>query len=49
MNPDSLFPIPTPDAVRELVLAMFAGGIQLGRVIAEAVFIFIESVGVGVA
>lgn len=49
MNPTSLFPVPTPESVKDFVVAMMTGGVGLGRTIAEAVFVFIESLFVGLA
>lgn len=49
MIPASLFPVPGPEAVRDFVLAMFAGGMNMGRAIVDAVFAFLESLGTGLA
>lgn len=44
----SLFP-PTPDAVREFVLASIKGGIEMGRLFAETVIKFVENLLIGIA
>jgi hypothetical protein len=49
VTPRGFFPLPTPEGVRDFVVSMATGGIEMGRVISEAVFVFIESLFVGLA
>lgn len=49
MNPYGLFPFPTPDGIRQLVLAAFEGGLALGKLFAEATINFVSSILVGIA
>lgn len=49
MIPTSLFPIPTPDGVRQFVLATIEAGIGLGRLFANATIDFVSSIMVGIA
>lgn len=49
MIPDQIVPFPTPDGVKQFIVSMATGGVELGRVISEAVFIFIESLFTGLA
>ena len=45
----SLFPVPTPDGVRQFVLSTIEAGIGLGRLFANATIDFVSSIMVGVA
>lgn len=49
MTPDSFFPLPTPESVRDFVVAMMTGGLNMGRAITDAVYVFIESLFIGLA
>jgi hypothetical protein len=49
MTPQSLFPVPTPDSVRQFVMSMIEGGIGLGRLFANATIDFVSSIMVGIA
>ena len=49
MIPHNIAPFPTPEGVKDFVVSMASRGVQLGRTIAEAVFIFIESLFTGLA
>ncbi len=44
-----IIPFPTPDGIKQFVVAMASGGIELGKVISDAVFIFIEKLFTGLA
>lgn len=48
MIPASLFP-PSPDAIRQFVVSTISGGIELGRLFAEATIKFVESLLLGIA
>jgi hypothetical protein len=48
-HPTSLFPIPTPDGIRQFVLSTMQAGIGLGRLFADATIDFVSSILVGVA
>lgn len=48
-QPQSLFPVPTPDGVRQFVLSTIEAGIGLGRLFANATIDFVSSIMVGVA
>lgn len=48
-RPASLFPVPTPDGVRQFVLATIEGGIGLGKLFANATIDFVSSLMVGIA
>lgn len=45
----SLFPVPTPDGIRQFVLATIEGGIGLGKLFANATIDFVSSLMVGIA
>lgn len=45
----SLFPIPTPDGIRQFVLSTIEAGIGLGRLFANATIDFVSSIMVGIA
>lgn len=47
-QPQSLFP-PTPDAVRQFVLATVKAGIELGRLFADTTITFVSNLLVGIA
>jgi len=49
VTPSGLFPIPTPEGIRQLVMAAFEGGLALGRLFANAVIDFVSSIGLGIA
>ena len=49
MTPYSLFPIPTPDGIRQFVLSTIEAGIGLGRLFANATIDFVSSIMVGIA
>lgn len=49
MIPHGLFPIPTPDGIRQLVMAAFEGGLAMGKLFATTVIDFVASIGYGIA
>lgn len=48
MTPYSLFP-PTPEGVRDFVLATIQAGIEMGRLFADTVITFVSNLLVGIA
>jgi hypothetical protein len=49
MGPRSLFPVPTPDGIRQFVMAAIEGGIGLGKLFANATIDFVSSLMIGIA
>jgi hypothetical protein len=47
-QPQSLFP-PTPDAIRQFVLATIQAGIEMGRLFADTTITFVSNLLVGIA
>lgn len=45
----SLFPVPTPDAIRAFVVATVEAGIGLGKLFANATIDFVSSLLVGIS
>lgn len=46
--PSSLFP-PSPDAIREFVLATIMAGIEMGRLFADTVITFVSNLLIGIS
>jgi hypothetical protein len=49
MNPFQIIPFPTPEGIKEFVVLMASGGLELGKIISDAVFLFIEKLFTGLA
>ena len=49
MNPSQIVPFPTPEGIKNFVVSMATGGVELGRIISEAVFLFLEKLVTGLA
>jgi hypothetical protein len=48
MTPSSLIP-PTPEGIRDFVLSVMQGGIEMGRLFADTTITFVSNLLVGIA